>query len=415
MQRAVAAVTTALPSPDVGTVTVLMLITSTLVLGLNWRIHPRIAGTGAWCFAHITFIAAAVLLELRGVIPDVISIVLGNGLLAGGSLWMLRGTCDFAGVAFPKGLAAGVMAAVVLGSAYFYLIDPSYLARWWILGPSMALLSGWSLLVPQRRVARQEGVLGVGLLALATLTEAVVLLYVPAGLTWRETGVQALADASAYKAWGLAMGAIVLATQAFGLVLMTANRLQRDLQRQALADALTGLPNRRAFDETLRQVLARSRRSGEAIGLLLVDVDHFKRINDTHGHDEGDEVLREVSRRVVGALRSVDLVARVGGEEFAAILHDPRSGAIRELAERVRLHVSATPVRIVREAVPVTVSVGVAHMTAPPDDAARVLYRAADEALYAAKRGGRDRIEVVDEVSASAIVAAPRTPGWAVR
>jgi diguanylate cyclase (GGDEF)-like protein len=86
-----------------------------------------------------------------------------------------------------------------------------------------------------------------------------------------------------------------------------------------------------------------------------------------------------------------------------------------ELAERVRLHVSATPVRIVREAVPVTVSVGVAHMTAPPDDAARVLYRAADEALYAAKRGGRDRIEVVDEVSASAIVAAPRTPGWAVR
>lgn len=413
MRGAVRAVTTTLPSPDVGMVTVLMLITSTLVLSLNWRIHPRIAGTGAWCFAHLMFIAAAVLLELRGVMPDIISIVLGNGLLAGGSLWMLRGTCDFAGVAFPRVMAAGVMAAVVLGSTYFHLIDPSYLARWWILGPSMALLSGWNLLVPQRRVARQEGVLGVGLLALATLMAAVVMLYVPAGLTWRETGVQGLADTSAYKAWGLAMGAIVLATQAFGLVLMTANRLQRDLQQQALADALTGLPNRRAFDETLRQVLARSRRSGEAIGLLLVDVDHFKRINDTHGHDEGDVVLCEVSRRIVGALRSVDVVARVGGEEFAVILHDPQSGAIRELAERVRLQVSATPVRTVGSAVPVTVSVGVAHMTVPPDDAARVLYRAADEALYAAKRGGRDRIEVVEEVSAPAILVPPRHPGWA--
>jgi diguanylate cyclase (GGDEF)-like protein len=378
--------------PDVGTVALLMLMTTTLVLWLNWRVHSHTPAAAWWLAGKLCFVGGAALVLLRGRIPDLASVVLGNSLLVGGFLVQLVGACAFAGMAPPRRLLGALVILTVPGHAYFHYVDPSFVARWWIMGLAIAAQAAWGLAVPLRLIARRDGLAGVGVYALGTVVAALVMLAVPALLTWRETGVTSLFASSSSKTWGLAMATVILVLQAFGAVMMTAQRLQRELQRQALLDVLTGLPNRRAFDDALERALARAARSGAAVGLLLVDVDWFKRINDTRGHTEGDAVLRELAQRLLAASRRADLVARVGGEEFAMILDAPDPAALGELAERVRRGVSAQPVALAGGPLRVTVSVGVAHRVAPRPDEGRTLYRDADEALYAAKRAGRDRV-----------------------
>jgi two-component system, cell cycle response regulator len=160
-------------------------------------------------------------------------------------------------------------------------------------------------------------------------------------------------------------------------------RLLHEVRRLASTDPLTGVANRRAFDEGLAREMARARRHGEHLSLVLVDVDHFKRVNDVHGHQVGDDVLRHLGGRLRDAGRPMDLPARYGGEEFAVILPSCGPEDALAVAERLRLAVVAdAPVAI-------TASAGVATLHGGMD--ADGLVTAADRALYAAKRAGRDR------------------------
>ena len=163
-------------------------------------------------------------------------------------------------------------------------------------------------------------------------------------------------------------------------------RLVEALGAQAHEDSLTGLPNRRAFDEQLARLVALAARSGEPLSLLAVDVDLFKLVNDTHGHAAGDGVLKSVADALRRTGRGADLVARLGGDEFAMVLPGCTLADALDVAETLRGHVAATTARLGH---PVTVSVGVASVPpapAAPDD----LMIAADRALYAAKLAGRD-------------------------
>jgi diguanylate cyclase (GGDEF)-like protein len=163
----------------------------------------------------------------------------------------------------------------------------------------------------------------------------------------------------------------------------------RDAEARASTDALTGLPNRRYFDEFCG-LLARRRRSGDAVGVLMIDIDHFKALNDTHGHATGDQVLRAVGGAIVSAVREDDVPARFGGEEFVVLLRNPGLDIAFEVGERVRAAVAALDVA--RFGVPgVTVSVGVA-VSGHPDQPIDELIGLADQALYRAKRAGRDRV-----------------------
>ena len=159
---------------------------------------------------------------------------------------------------------------------------------------------------------------------------------------------------------------------------------------RANIDALTGLPNRRYLEEVLATVGPR-RRSGDRLGALMIDLDHFKRLNDRYGHATGDRVLRAVGERISGAVRADDTPARYGGEEFAVVLRraDPQQAV--DVAERIRAHIGdMTPHDLgIGEALTVSIGVAVAdsHVTDPA-----ALLRAADEALYRAKREGRDRV-----------------------
>jgi len=155
--------------------------------------------------------------------------------------------------------------------------------------------------------------------------------------------------------------------------------LQEKLGRMARTDALTGLPNRRAWDEELGRELARAERSGAPLCVALLDLDHFKDFNDMHGHQAGDELLKSVALRWRGRLRTVDLIARHGGEEFAVILTTTAISRASEVVERLRASVPHKE----------TVSSGIAEWDRS-ESGGEVVARA-DHALYEAKRAGRDR------------------------
>jgi len=159
------------------------------------------------------------------------------------------------------------------------------------------------------------------------------------------------------------------------------------MEELATHDALTGVYNRRKFNELTAVELERVRRYGEPLSFVLLDIDHFKRVNDTLGHEAGDEVLVALAEVLRDAVRAVDSVARWGGEEFVALLPQVEEGGAVELAERLRLTVRERAL-----AGGVTVSCGVAQHR--PPESADDLFARADRALYRAKEGGRDRVEV---------------------
>jgi two-component system cell cycle response regulator len=167
-------------------------------------------------------------------------------------------------------------------------------------------------------------------------------------------------------------------------------RSEQRLVQLAHFDQLTGLANRTKFQERFSQALARSRRRGTRLAVMLVDLDDFKHINDTHGHDTGDSLLQEVSHRVQSVLREYDTVARLGGDEFAVLLSDVDDpSAITEIADRLR-NALCKPVAIGGVELRATASIGIAVF---PDDAmsAAELLTCADSAMYVAKRRGKDR------------------------
>jgi diguanylate cyclase (GGDEF)-like protein len=163
----------------------------------------------------------------------------------------------------------------------------------------------------------------------------------------------------------------------------------RAAEMEASTDALTGLPNRRYFDEFCG-LLARRRRAEDAVGVLMIDIDRFKILNDTYGHASGDEVLRAVGSAIVQAVRDDDVPARFGGEEFVVLLRNPTGPVALEIGERVRAAVEALDLS--RLGIPgVTVSVGAA-VAGRQDQPIADLIEEADRALYRAKRGGRNRV-----------------------
>ncbi len=163
------------------------------------------------------------------------------------------------------------------------------------------------------------------------------------------------------------------------------------LRRLATRDELTGLLNRREFDRILDEEEQRASRFGHPLGLVMVDVDRFKSINDTHGHPAGDRLLREVARRLAGCVRSVDRVARVGGEEFGLILVQSDVAATLDIARRVCAVMRADPISFTDGlTLPITVSAGAASLPQHVRSATE-LVAAADRALYAAKAAGRDQ------------------------
>ncbi len=172
----------------------------------------------------------------------------------------------------------------------------------------------------------------------------------------------------------------------------TARELEERLRSAAGTDSLTMLMNRRRMSERLVEEVARARRSGDALSLILLDIDRFKSINDDHGHAQGDRVIASVAEVLRTSVRRVDMVSRWGGEEFLILLPDTDVQAAAELAERIRRHVTARVRRHETSEVRVTLTSGVAALR--PRESIEATIHRADVALYEGKRAGRDRVVV---------------------
>lgn len=196
---------------------------------------------------------------------------------------------------------------------------------------------------------------------------------------------------------GVALALFMLLLAVLAVVAVRKVRQARRLHRLASTDELTGLANRRALSAAAENALAQSRRDGSPLAMLMVDVDHFKRINDTHGHAFGDEVLRHLARVLAKGLRDQDRLGRLGGEEFLAVLPSTSLADARRVAERMRAAVAAAPLTGPNGPVVVTVSVGVAG---GEDASAASLIARADAALYRAKHAGRNAVAVDDGLQA---------------
>ena len=161
----------------------------------------------------------------------------------------------------------------------------------------------------------------------------------------------------------------------------------------AITDPLTGLHNRRYMESHVTSLVEQALARGKPLALLVVDIDYFKAVNDAHGHDAGDDVLREFATRVKKSIRGIDLACRYGGEEFVIVMPETDMAVAAIVAERIRRRIAGEPfsIRAGAAALDVTISVGLAALAGVSDTAAAILKRA-DQALYRAKRDGRNRV-----------------------
>jgi len=175
-----------------------------------------------------------------------------------------------------------------------------------------------------------------------------------------------------------------------------ADRLRHNVQlslEMAITDQLTGLHNRRYMSRHLDNLIGQAERTAKPLAFLIMDIDFFKSVNDTHGHDIGDEVLQEFARRISANVRGCDLACRYGGEEFVVVMPDTDVPFAYAVAERLRHSIETTPVMISRPPgnLGITISIGIAGSIGLGDTAEALLHRA-DQALYSAKRTGRNRV-----------------------
>ena len=352
----------------------------------NGRRMP--GGMRPWTIALALQAVAFVLFAGRGQIPDWASIVVGNGVLGLSFSLMAAAILAFRGGTLPGFVhvaAAGVSAfavAALLHDAGARMIAANLL----FAAVQVALLAvAWKPVEGVSRGTRGLFLASFCLGAASLLTRAAIPLFSPG------TPDPFLA-ASAVQAFGLmtAYTAILLSSVSF--LLMQKERADFLAGELASLDPLTGAFNRRTFIDLAEKALARARRLQAPLSLVLLDVDHFKRVNDTHGHLAGDEVLKRFADVVRDQLRKEDIFVRYGGEEFCLLLPDvPGPGAVA-LAGRVRRAVAKAAFTAGGAEIALTVSAGVAARLDEGPEGLEALIARADEALYMAKNRGRNRV-----------------------
>ena len=322
--------------------------------------------------------------------PSNTQLVLGYAVLCAGLGLKVGGFRTYAGLGrawMPVLLLGGLGVA---GAALFAFAEPSAMARqrWTAL---LALgVCGWAGLwlwgLPDAPARTAQRLTGAGYL-LTTLVIGIWLVGPLLGLAvWSGAPMAAML---------LLVGQLVALS---GQMLMLTQRHAGELTLAATTDALTGIHNRAGFEELATRKIARAGQSHQPLALLVFDVDHFKRINDTHGHPVGDRVLRRVVSRALNTLRPDDLLGRWGGEEFVALLVGVSPEQAEQAAERLRVAVVERGFKLSNGTrLSVSVSVGLMATPAQMDDPRtqlRKLVAVADVALYEAKRGGRNQVQV---------------------
>lgn len=354
------------------------------------RIGPDHRSANYWALGNTLIAAGVFFIALRGLIPLFFSVPTANLCIVAGQGFLLTGIWNFFGRPVRWWAVVGVAVSDFLILFFYTYIVPDAGIRIIIGSIFIAVICAWICRELVREFDPQLG-LPQGLVALVFFlyTLFMVIRAVATGVAEEPPDLMMTSPVHTY-AFVLGMVSIIAVT--FGFSAMINRRLHLDLEQLANYDQLTGVRTRRAFEEEIERELSRCRRQGGRFSVLLMDLDHFKRINDRYGHIAGDKVLQGVTGVAQRNLRTEDALGRIGGEEFCAILPNTESAAAREVAERIRRTIGDLVVPHKGQAIQVTVSIGITTVDRSAQNWEAVFHEA-DQALYRAKEQGRDRIE----------------------
>lgn len=343
---------------------------------------PSVKGLSAWAGGTGVMFLAGLTAATRGLSHDLVSIMLANLLIFSGVYLQLVGSERFFGLQprfWPRYV---VICALTLVSGWFTVVDPQYLPRLMISIFIMSWMFGAHAYLINAKAPRTFAYrFTLGVLALALMSQFLrfaTAWLLPVGTGILDTTPQNLIYIISYP--------FLMLLTAIGLVLMATDRVRSEFEHLASHDSLTNALTRRNLTDICQQELERCKRHGRMMSILLIDIDHFKSINDRLGHQAGDRTLVQFVSAVNTLLRRADAIGRLGGEEFVVVLPETSTEVARVVAERIRGKVAAlsSPHRF-------TVSIGVATNLSA-DDTVDTLIGRADRAMYQAKARGRDQV-----------------------
>jgi len=354
------------------------------------HVDGRSAALSAWGWGRQYQAAGWLLLAIgaAGVMPEGLAFPVSYALIFGGVAWECGAQWERAGRARWRRVVAPLLGLAIAAFVVCNLIDPfglraiaaSLILGLFYLAAAVALAQGWK----EASMLRRFLALSTAILALVVGARGALVLVAPAGWGWMSNDLLRQLHTGALY--------LLAVLGAFGWLLLGRERLQGELARLEVVDPLTDVPNRRGFFQALAPWMALARRPGQPTALVLFDLDQFKRINDGYGHPAGDAVLATLAAACKRQLRDSDVLGRLVGVEFAILL--PRTGEqdAAMVAERMRAAIEEQRVKTERAMISLTASFGVT--TIRPDDSNVTLLARADEALRAAKAGGRNRVEL---------------------
>ncbi len=367
-----------------------MMATSLLLaVSLMVAVGPRFRdGLGKWTASMLLQTAMFGLYFARGIWPDFATVVLPN------ALFLTCLTLQAAAIREFHGRTTSIwwhILPMLLALVQFTLVMDNFFARVILNGAlfgagMLALAILVQRLNPEERGSARWLLLTGYLIGAVTMCVRVIVSIIEPGI------ISSLLKPSAFQGITFLFGFAEVLVTSVGFLLLHKERSEEAAQKLALTDPLTGAFNRRTFLELAEKEIARTRRARGSLSLIMLDLDHFKQINDRNGHLAGDEVLKGVVAVVLTCLRKEDLLVRYGGEEFCILLPNVHGDRAAAMAERIRESVEQARFSFNGRVLPVTISMGVTTLSLEGSEDVDQLVNRADEALYTAKKAGRNRV-----------------------
>lgn len=372
---------------------VMCVVLGIVILGVRHNFPGTLKGLGLWGLAPLLGMLATLFFGLDGLLPDGMAIIGGNAFALGSCGLLYFGSQRFFEQKVTWRFWGGLGIVSLTGLAFFLLAQPDYRIRVAIFAGTVGLLFAAHTRLLLRHGRGYAARFTMVVMAVQTIIVVVRLL----AIYWVDRADASHFTATPIHTLYLASFSFMVLLFLVGAQLMASERIRTEFEHLATYDSLTGALNRRVLQLAGEQELLRWQRYGQSFAVLLLDIDHFKQINDLYGHMVGDQVLKRFVATLRHPLRKSDLVGRYGGEEFVVLLPVTDLTTALVLGERVRAAVEATPAGLLGPAC--TTSVGVSCVEAG-DTSFDALIARADQALYKAKAEGRNRALMLQQETA---------------